>query len=665
MVHQSAEYIILIKLNLNKYIFSMIFWAVFFLKITAQNIYCPYVFPNQIPNTYNINADSTFKLNLLTTKNITSEIEKKYDFSEMVSYEKKIRFLSGKVYFDWYEMEGYLNEILQKILPDSLKTHKNIHVYVARDHESNAYATFDGSLYFNVGYLAELENEAELAIVLGHEITHYANKDVLNSYFSRLKNSKKSGRDFIIAQYERSQEQTADSIGFIYANQANYNLNAGYAFFNKMSFEEFLNNIFYINKGVYTIGSKKDSIRINEKLELNFSLNDHPRTQARKDLLHKFISNEKNVGKLNYLISKESDFLKMQQKIRYETLYLLMFENEYYQCLLKAFTYYIQRPDDETYYYYLIESLRKYILINENTEPNRGFLNSHSRTVLRYEDCILKNIYLLSINSSFKNKIKLKEVLYDKNLPFNNYTQAMDFFLNLGYKKKFSSALYTAALYYYNDDEKRTYYSNEYLNQSDIIFKDFISQLKSKKILTSLEQNTVDKLYIKKATIYQNRDVNSKYEYIEAEKFSKDYYKEILKNIKKEYPYKVIIDESEKSTINDVLFFNHINNSSKLISNLPLQNTTEKHSNIIYFDEDSLKYTKLNLLENLFLLEPDIWGYFNKNKLKQIEIVYPNYQRDKEYISGDFFSSKHQTLFLYNLDINVFGKSKIKSKMFS
>lgn len=59
---------------------------------------------------------------------------------------------------------------------------------VLRDPMINAFALPNGSIYVNTGLLAVLENEGELASVLGHEITHVINR---HTYFSNRSLRKK------------------------------------------------------------------------------------------------------------------------------------------------------------------------------------------------------------------------------------------------------------------------------------------------------------------------------------------------------------------------------------------------------------------------------------------------------------------------------------------
>lgn len=65
---------------------------------------------------------------------------------------------------------AYLQRIMDKVHPEFRGTLK---VRVAKSPYLNAFALPNGSIYFNLGLLARLDNEAQLATVLAHEGAHF------------------------------------------------------------------------------------------------------------------------------------------------------------------------------------------------------------------------------------------------------------------------------------------------------------------------------------------------------------------------------------------------------------------------------------------------------------------------------------------------------------
>jgi len=85
--------------------------------------------------------------------------------------EKKLED-DGLVYTD-PDVNEYVNFVGKAMLPDAAPPENVVWRFkVLRDPEANAFALPNGSIYVNTGLLARLDNEAQLASVLGHEVTH-------------------------------------------------------------------------------------------------------------------------------------------------------------------------------------------------------------------------------------------------------------------------------------------------------------------------------------------------------------------------------------------------------------------------------------------------------------------------------------------------------------
>ncbi len=78
---------------------------------------------------------------------------------------------SGDVYED-AALEAWLPEVLRRVAPPGALARVPLHVKVLRNYRLNAFALPNGALYVHTGLLARMESEAELAVLLGHELTH-------------------------------------------------------------------------------------------------------------------------------------------------------------------------------------------------------------------------------------------------------------------------------------------------------------------------------------------------------------------------------------------------------------------------------------------------------------------------------------------------------------
>jgi len=78
-------------------------------------------------------------------------------------------------------LDSYLEEVVARLTPPGMAANREIRykVRVVEDPTLNAFAYPHGSLYVHTGLLARMENEDELATVLGHEMTHVESRHML------------------------------------------------------------------------------------------------------------------------------------------------------------------------------------------------------------------------------------------------------------------------------------------------------------------------------------------------------------------------------------------------------------------------------------------------------------------------------------------------------
>jgi len=103
-----------------------------------------------------------------------------------VEEEQKALNRSGVLYAD-KELEEYLNETDRKLYSESVLAQIPFSIHVIKNRQFNAFAYPNGHVYVHTGILACMENEAQLATLLAHEMTHVTHRHTVKG-FRNLKN---------------------------------------------------------------------------------------------------------------------------------------------------------------------------------------------------------------------------------------------------------------------------------------------------------------------------------------------------------------------------------------------------------------------------------------------------------------------------------------------
>jgi len=95
--------------------------------------------------------------------------------------EQKVLNRSGVIYED-KGLEAYLNEIAKKLHPPEVYAHIPFKIMVIKNHLLNAFIYPNGALYVHTGILAKMDNEAQLATLLAHEMTHATHRHLIKQF---------------------------------------------------------------------------------------------------------------------------------------------------------------------------------------------------------------------------------------------------------------------------------------------------------------------------------------------------------------------------------------------------------------------------------------------------------------------------------------------------
>jgi len=166
---------------------------------------------------------------------------------------------SGLIYDD-PDLERYLERVVRKLQPTDSQGVFSFRVNVIKDPHLNAFVFPDGAIYVNTGMLAHIENEAQLATILAHEMAHalrrhalktflaLRNKKVVQEGFTQSAEPEAVGRSLVskgsavpVGAYSLSLELEADRVGLELMIEAGYNPQEGVELFRhleKVTIEE-------------------------------------------------------------------------------------------------------------------------------------------------------------------------------------------------------------------------------------------------------------------------------------------------------------------------------------------------------------------------------------------------------------------------------------------
>jgi tetratricopeptide (TPR) repeat protein len=160
---------------------------------------------------------------------------------QSLELEKKLE--NAKAFLEDSALNSYLNTVLQNINQNMLNGNYKLQIRVLAFPVFNAFALPHGSIYICTGLLAGIENEAQLAALIGHEMTHitndHASKDLINKKRTALSGTRlQIGLDFFIGSlagaisnvamksaitgYSKDLEREADSVGLVRIKAAGY-----------------------------------------------------------------------------------------------------------------------------------------------------------------------------------------------------------------------------------------------------------------------------------------------------------------------------------------------------------------------------------------------------------------------------------------------------------
>lgn len=269
---------------------------------------------------------------------------------------KRIRFYEKSYYLidaiknnaNIYINDSYtklLNQIADDLLKNEPELRSNIYLYAYKAPYVNAFSTDQGDLFFTVGLLAQVNNEAELAFVVGHEIMHYIKQHNVQNFNERIKVSRGEGAyqglsiDKGMEQihsFSRELEKEADILSLNFYLESDYSSTAVSSALNMLrtshlGYQEIAFNYNDIFSRNFTFPAKllPDSIPQMEDDSTDDALSTHPNVTARIAYCKEYISDAKKGGDKLYKFMTKDEFHELQAIARKEQL-IQLYNNSYF-----------------------------------------------------------------------------------------------------------------------------------------------------------------------------------------------------------------------------------------------------------------------------------------------------------------------------------------------
>ncbi len=410
------------------------------LHVGAQSFnYKPLECKGDIPSDFGSNY---FEKIDAQAKNIDPNLSKKERNKEMefIQYNEFVidnYLTSGKVLYGDAVTE-YLNAVMDKVLENDVALRNEIRVYAVRSADFNAYTTNNGIIFVNLGLLAELETEAQLAYVLCHEVVHYLEKHVretvaLEEKLKSLRVQTSADEERILLKYysfSKNNELEADELGY-----KNYFAKSGYS---KLAPFELMDIMLYAylpfdnitfdwkclasaNFGIVSSKSLNfEAEPITAREDVADSVSSHPNIKARRKELSEY-ANKVNKGD-EFLIATKERFYELRNICRYECVEMYIRTRAYNRAIYQAFLLQQTFPDDPFLadaISYSLYAASAYLNINKRIDRltnDKDLEGELSRVAFALKEISSIDLNTLAVCKSYEN--------YKKN-PQNSFAESI------------------------------------------------------------------------------------------------------------------------------------------------------------------------------------------------------------------------------------------------
>lgn len=343
-----------------------------FLLLSFSLVFCPSLLAQDFDNYELLKSTGTIPKEFLTPssekykkelENVNQEAKKSTQKDQKQFYLESNFVVddllqSAKVLFN-DPITKYINQVADELLKNDPELRKKVRFYAVRSAAVNAFATNQGIIFVNVGLLAQLETEAQLAFILAHEISHVRNKHALDMYMEAQKINRYSSRSDLVKNtsfddkmvatnyYSKELESEADQEGLKLYQASKYSLNDldgvfdvlqySYLPFDILPFKrDFFENEFITFPEDYFL-LEEDINEINGEYEEDESKSTHPSIDKRRAACNEMVAKYNSKDRKSFLVNTQEAFLNIRDIARFELAYYYLHAFRYQDAIYASY----------------------------------------------------------------------------------------------------------------------------------------------------------------------------------------------------------------------------------------------------------------------------------------------------------------------------------------
>ena len=282
------------------------------------------------------------------------------------STEYLIKLIKQDVFLNDYTIQLYVQEVFESLLLANNIVSSGKTILVGKNPDINAVCFGEGTFLITIGLLRKIENKAQLAFTLAHELAHYElghvkqkviqltekkNQKIVDKEVDRIINGtvttegleKLRSLTYTKNRFSRELELAADSLGFVFYKKAGYNVSESVKLIDQLNFSNYSKyNLgeklffpFHFRKFPFQQNWLNDRLGIYNKETKKYllfhsdSIQSHPDFELRKTKLKAYLGSDSVVDSdydaMTKLVIKSAELEAIESAFFLEKLDLAMF----------------------------------------------------------------------------------------------------------------------------------------------------------------------------------------------------------------------------------------------------------------------------------------------------------------------------------------------------